>query len=67
MWLITFLQGKKSYIVAIVIVVLVVIEKVIGIDIPGFEMGEDWGKYIIGSATISTLHAAIQRKKQNSI
>lgn len=56
------LQGKKTYIIAAVLLILVVIEKAIGIDIPGFDPGEDWLGYILGALGLGTLRAGIGKK-----
>ena len=53
------LQGKKTFIIAGALVLLVVIEKGLGIDVPGFDPGPDWLETVLGAAGLSTLRSAL--------
>jgi hypothetical protein len=53
------LAGKKTYIVAGMIILLVVVEKVAGIDVPGYDAGPDWFGEVLAALGLSTLRAGI--------
>lgn len=55
------LQGKKTYIIAALVVVLVGIEKFAGIDVPGFDPGQDWLAFILGALGLSSLRAGVAK------
>lgn len=55
------LAGKKTYIVAAAIILLVLIEKVAGIDVPGYEAGPDWFGEVLAALGLTTLRAAIAK------
>jgi len=57
-----WLKGKKTYVVAVVVVLLVVLERVVGIDVPGVEITDDWGSWIIGAGGLAALRAGIAKK-----
>ena len=57
-----WLKGKKAYIIAIVIVLLVIIEKVLGIDVPGVEIGDNWGTLILNAGGLAAIRAGIAKK-----
>lgn len=53
------LKGKKSYIIAGILILIVVCEKVLGIDVPGIEVGNETLNYILAALGVSTMRAAI--------
>jgi hypothetical protein len=53
------LQGKKSYIVAAVLVVLVFLTKFAGIQIPGVDVGDNWLTVVMGALGLGALRSAI--------
>jgi hypothetical protein len=55
----TALAGKKTYIVAVMIIALVVVEKMLGIDVPGYDAGPDWFNEVLAALGLSTLRAAV--------
>lgn len=57
----TALAGKKTYIVAASIILLVLVEKVAGIDVPGYEAGPDWFGEVLAALGLTTLRAAIAK------
>ena len=57
-----WLKGKKSYLIAGAIILLVILEKVLGIDVPGVELGDNWGEWILGAGGLSALRAGVGRK-----
>lgn len=62
-----WLKGKKTYIIAAVVVLLVLLERVVGIDIPGVEITDDWGSWIIAAGGLTTLRAGIAKKGIESV
>jgi len=58
--LVNVLKGKKTYIIAVVLVLIVICEKVLGIDIPGAEVVNP-GEYILAALGISSLRAGIDK------
>lgn len=55
------LMGKKTYIVVIAMICLVVMEKAFGIDIPNYDPGADWMNDILTAAGLGTLRAGIAK------
>lgn len=53
------LQGYKTYIVAAAVVMIALCEGVLGIDIPGAEMQQDWVNYVLGALGFSALRAGV--------
>ena len=53
------LQGKKTYIIVAIAIISVAIEKFAGIDLPGFDPGDDWLGYILAAAGLGSLRAGI--------
>lgn len=58
--LIEFLRGKKTYIVALLVLIIVICEKVLGIDIPGAEVANPFD-YILAALGISALRAGVAK------
>ncbi len=52
------LSGMKTYIVAGMVVLIAVLE-MIGIDIPGAEMQDNWFEYILSALGLSALRAGV--------
>ncbi len=53
-----FGAGYRTYIIAAVLV-LVVVEKGLGIDVPGVDVGSDWLPQILAALGLGTLRAGI--------
>ena len=53
------LQGYRTYIVAGMLLLIVIVEKCLGIDIPGAEVGDDWLFVILNALGLGTLRAGI--------
>jgi hypothetical protein len=53
--------GAKTYILAVIIVLCVLVEKVLGMDIPGFDPGQNWLEYIMGALGLSALRAGVAK------
>lgn len=56
-----FLKGKKVYLLAAAVVLIVVCEKLLGIDVPGVEVGDNWMDFILAALGLSTVRAAIAK------
>lgn len=52
--------GYRTYIVAGLILILVVVEKLLGIDVPGFDPGNDWLAFVLNALGLGTLRAALK-------
>ncbi len=59
--IIEFLKGKKVYLLAIIVVLIVVCEKLLGIDVPGVEVGDNWMDFILAALGLTTVRAAIAK------
>lgn len=55
------LDGKKTYLIALFILLGVAVEKLGGIDIPGFDPGQDWLGYVLGAIGLGTLRAGVTK------
>lgn len=53
------LQGYKTYIIVVMVVAIALVEGVLGIDIPGAEMQQDWVNYVLGALGFAGLRAGI--------
>lgn len=60
MW--TALAGYKTYILVVLFLVMVAVEKVMGWDVPGFEVGDDWMTWVWGALGLGTLRMGIAGK-----
>ena len=54
-----FGAGYRTYIIAAVLVLVVVVEKGLGIDVPGVDVGPDWLTLVLGALGLGTLRAGI--------
>lgn len=52
-------KGYKTYLVAAALAVIVVIERGLGIDVPGVTLGDDWLLILMNAAGLGTLRAGI--------
>lgn len=53
------LEGKKTYIIAAMILLSVLVEKGLGVDVPGIEMGDDWLLLVMNALGLGTLRRGI--------
>lgn len=53
------LSGYKTYLVAGTLLGAVVVEKFLGMDVPGFEVPNDWLVLVLNGLGLATLRAAI--------
>lgn len=56
-----FADGYKTYFVALTIVMIGVGEGVLGVDIPGVEVGDDWMAYIVGGLGLGSFRSMVQK------
>lgn len=53
------LTGYKTYIVAAALLAVVIVEKALGFDVPGVDLGEDWLLVVMNALGLGTLRAGI--------
>lgn len=54
------MNGWKTYAVAAVVALIAVMEGMLGVDIPGAEMQQDWLNYVAAALGLSALRNAIK-------
>jgi hypothetical protein len=59
-----FGAGYRTYIIAVTLVLVVLVEKGLGIDVPGVEVGSDWLTYVLGALGLGTLRAGLANTAQ---
>lgn len=56
------LDGYKTYLIVAVMILGVFAEKIVGIDIPGFDVADDqWLAIILGALGIGTLRSGVSK------
>lgn len=55
------LKGYRTYIVAASLLLIVFVEKGLGFDIPGVEVGNDWLILVLNAVGMGSLRAGIGR------
>lgn len=53
------LNGYKTYIVAGTLLLVVAVEKFLGVDVPGVDLGDDWLLVVMNALGLGTLRAGI--------
>ena len=53
------LKGYRTYIVAASLLLVVFVERGLGLDIPGVEVGNDWLVLVLNALGLGTLRAGI--------
>ncbi len=53
------LSGYKTYIVAVMVMLIAVIEGPLGIDLPGVDIGGSWFDYLMAGAFGATFRSAL--------
>lgn len=56
----SFGAGFRTYIIVFVVILCVVAEKLFGVDIPGFDPGQDWLGFILGALGLGALRAGVK-------
>jgi len=56
-----FLDGYKTYIITGVFILGVIAEKFLGLDVPGFEAGEEWLQYIMAALGLGALRNGVAK------
>jgi hypothetical protein len=59
-----FGAGYRTYIVAGTLLLAVIVEKGLGIDVPGIDVGADWLTHILGAIGLGTLRAGVGVPRQ---
>lgn len=54
--------GYRTYIVAVMLVLGVVAERFLGVDIPGFDVADNWLEMVLAALGLGTLRAGIAAK-----
>lgn len=55
------LNGWKTYLVAAALALVVILEKGLGLDVPGVELGDDWLLVLLNAAGLGALRHGIAR------
>lgn len=55
------LSGKKTYIVVLMMIILVIVEKGAGIDVPNYDPGPNWMNDILTAVGLGTLRLGIAK------
>ena len=53
------LEGKKTYIIAAMIVLSVIVERGLGIDVPGIEVTDNWLLVVMNALGLSSLRKGV--------
>ncbi len=56
-----YLEGKKTYLVAIMLLLSVALETGLGVDVPGFETPENWLIIVLNALGLSALRAGVEK------
>jgi hypothetical protein len=59
----TWLDGKKTYIVALALLIVVGLENGLGFDVPGFEAPADWLIIVLNALGLGALRAGVQKSR----
>ena len=54
-----FGAGYRTYIIAAVLMLVVVVEKGLGFDVPGIDVGTDWLSHVLAALGLGTLRAGL--------
>ncbi|MFO0350966.1 MAG: hypothetical protein ACK51S_13695 [Alphaproteobacteria bacterium] len=54
-----FGTGYRTYFIAGTLVLAIIVEKGLGIDVPGIDVGADWLTHILGAIGLGTLRAGV--------
>jgi hypothetical protein len=55
------IDGYKTYLVMAALLAVVVLEKGLGLDVPGVALGEDWMLVVMNAIGLGTLRHGIQK------
>lgn len=55
------LAGYKTYIIAATLLLVVAVEKGLGIDVPGVDLGNDWLLVVMNALGLGSLRAGIAK------
>ena len=52
-------QGYRTYIIVAVFLLCTAVEKLLGVDIPGFDPGQNWLETVLAALGLGSLRAAL--------
>lgn len=52
-------SGAKTYVIAVLIVAIAISEGLLGFDIPGVDVGDDWLGWMLNGLGLGTVRAGI--------
>jgi hypothetical protein len=55
------IDGYKTYLVRASLLAVIVVEKGLGLDVPGVALGEDWMLVVMNAIGLGTLRHGIQK------
>jgi hypothetical protein len=61
--MLTMINGYKTYIVMAALLVVVGLEKGLGLDVPGVALDEDWMLVVMNAIGLGTLRRGIQKSR----
>ena len=59
--MLSMIDGYKTYLVMAALLAVVVLEKGLGLDVPGVALGEDWMLVVMNALGLGTLRHGIQK------
>jgi hypothetical protein len=59
--MLSIIDGYKTYLVMAALLAVVVLEKGLGLDVPGVTLGEDWMLVVMNAIGLGTLRHGIQK------
>lgn len=61
--MLTMIDGYKTYLVMAALLAVVVLEKGLGLDVPGVALGEDWMLVVMNAIGLGALRHGIQKSR----
>jgi hypothetical protein len=59
--MLSMIDGYKTYLVMAALLAVVVLEKGLGLDVPGVALGDDWMLVMMNALGLGTLRHGIQK------
>jgi hypothetical protein len=56
------IDGYKTYLLMAALLLVVLLEKGLGLDVPGVALGEDWMLVVMNAIGLGTLRHGIQKR-----
>jgi hypothetical protein len=61
--MLSMIDGYKTYLVMAALLAVVVLEKGLGVDVPGVALGEDWMLVMMNALGLGTLRHGIEKAR----